>query len=865
MRIVPFLFICVLAGCTMSDPTTSDPVSGIALSLAQARAERVGAPVEYALSFDLAKGSGRVTGRAVVTFDLIGSEADLPIDFGGSDLSNVTLNGVPLAPRLVENHIVLPGESLHPGTNTFACSFTSEVAPTGTPLTVYEDSSDGSEYYYTLVVPADAHRLFPCFDQPDIKGTFALQLTTPTDWVAVANGKEAREPVGDRLRWTFEPSKPLSTYLFAFAAGPFDVVSQPGVAGSVRGLTEPMRIYHRASKAEDVDVATLFNMHARSVAWQEHYFGYDYPFGKLDIVLCPGFPYGGMEHAGAIFYRETALAFDHEPTELERLRRSTLIYHEVSHQWFGNLVTMRWFDDLWLKEGFATFVGYRTLDALEPEMNAWMRFHQRVKPAALRIDVTEGTTPIWQELDNLADAKSAYGPIVYNKAPVVLRQLEQDLGEDVFRDGVRVFVKRHAFENATWRDLLAAIGETAGTDLGPWSEMWILDRGLPLVSAIAESKDEIVVGQTDLLRADPNTWRAWPMSVRVLMGFADGSRKTVTATFADGKTLRPLPAQAERPEWMLANADGVAFALVTLDVASTKYWLAHLHEEEDPLVKAVAFSALWDTVKVGKADPRAFADTMLRVIERERDPQTWSSAMGALRTSLVRYLAPEDAAAPARRAADLLGTLLHDDSASPIRLQALRSLAGVSRDDDALARVERILDGTEKVPGLELGVQDRFRLVTVLLASERPGAAERLRKLESSGDDVARWAYQARAAIPSARSKEEYFASFMQPGEPPEQWISGALGPFHWPGQEALTLPYLEKALDAAEWVKAHRRIFFMPAWLESFLGGHASPEALAIVEEWIAKHPDLPVDIRRKLEVPLHGLRRAVAIRSRR
>jgi len=855
----------LFGGCSMTDSSqTSSPAAGISLELARSRAARIAAPVSYDLSFRLTKGVPKTDGTVTVAFELSDATADLPIDFGGTLSGDCTLNGVRLDLHRVENHLILPASALRAGANVLTCGFSSKIAPTGTPLTVYRDASDGAEYYYTLVVPADAHRLFPCFDQPDIKGTFKLELNTPLDWVAVANGSETRTDGPDQsANWTFTRSKPLPTYLFAFAAGPFKVVKQAGIAGSRRGLTEPMRIFYRTSKEEDLDPQTLFSMHARSVAWQEDYFGYDYPFGKLDIVLCPGFPYGGMEHAGAIFYRETALVYDHEPTELERLRRSTLIYHEVSHQWFGNLVTMEWFDDLWLKEGFATFVGYRTLDALEPSMNAWMRFHQRVKPAALRIDVTEGTTPIWQRLDNLADAKSAYGPIVYNKAPSVLRQLEQDLGQDVFRDGVRLFLKRHAFGNATWRDLLDAIGATAEKDLEPWSRMWILDRGLPLISAIADEDNSVTAGQTDILGA-PKEWRKWPFSARVLMGFADGSRRTVTATFGPEDTVKALDTGGASPTWLLANSDAVAFALVTLDAKSAAYWFDHLAGEEDPLVKAVAFSALWDTVRTGDADPARFAETALGLIERERDPQTWASAMGALRTTLVRYLDPERAAAPARRAAKILGALLHDKTAAPIRLQVLRALVSVARDEAGLARIERILDGTETVPGLKLGIRDRFRLVTALLAAKRPGAEQRLARLEAAGSDVARWAYQAKAAIPTKASKAAYFTTFMQPSEPPEQWITGALGAFHWPGQEALVLPYLERALDAAVWVKENRRIFFMPAWLESFLGGHASAEALRIVEAWLDRNADLPVDIRRKLLVPLHELRRAVKLRSR-
>ncbi|NRA95889.1 MAG: ERAP1-like C-terminal domain-containing protein [Planctomycetes bacterium] len=850
MRALLLAACALLAGCIMTDTPQTPPEPGIDIDLAHARAARI-SDLRYVLHFDLEEGADHVAGRARVDLRLADTDQPLVMDFVGEGLT-LTVNGQSVEPCVVANHVVIPTRSLLEGANSITATFRSRVAQTGTPLTRYRDRSDGKEYVYTLVVPADAHRLFPCLDQPDLKAQYTLSLTTPAAWVAVANGRETRTVDGDRARWEFSKTAPLPTYLFAFAAGPFDVITQAGVAGAARGLTDPMRVYVRPSKRGDLDTPTLIRMHGSAVSWQETYFGYDYPFGKLDIVLCPGFPYGGMEHAGAIFYRESALVFDHDPTALELLRRSTLIYHEVSHQWFGNLVTMRWFDDLWLKEGFATFIGYRTLDVLEPEMNAWTRFHQRVKPAAYRIDETDGTTPIWQELPNLADAKSAYGPIVYNKAPAVLRQLEHHLGAGEFRDGVRVFLKRHAFANATWRDLLAAMSEVSGRDLGAWSRHWILERGMPRVLASADSAR---IRQEDAL----GLGRTWPFSVTVLAGRKDGSRETRMVDL----TQPPSPAAEAPYAWQLPNADGVAFAKVILDAPSLAFWLSRVPEEPDPLVKAVAFTAVWDSVKAGACAPERFVELALELVDRERDPQTWSSAMGALSTTLVRYMPPDAAREPLRRVADVLGRLLVDPTAEPIRLQALRRLARLARDDDALTRVERILDGDEVIANISLGVQDRFRLVTALLAAQRPGAAERLAELERAGTDVARWAYQAKAALPNADMKAAYFNSFLDPEQPPEQWVSGALSTFHWPGQEALFLPYLERALDAAPWVKDHRKIFFMPAWLESFLGAHASKEALAIVDRWLDTHPDLSPDIRRKLLVPLHELRRTVRIRS--
>ncbi|MCA8964937.1 MAG: hypothetical protein KDC48_08615, partial [Planctomycetes bacterium] len=405
-----------------------DPAPGISKELAKARKQVISA-VQYDLRFRLEKGAKEVAGEVWLRFQLPEDrELTNPIvlDFAGKTLTDVRLNDTDVSLTRVANHVVLPVDRLGYGWNGLVAKFTSEVAPTGTPLTVYRDPQDGQEYYYTLVVPADAHRLYPCFDQPDLRAEFRVELVLPNDWVAVSNAvlaEDMPEPTAEGTVWRFVATRPLPTYLMAFACGPFAIASAPlaGVPGI--DVRQPLRIFYRNRERDHLDRDALVKLHAEGLRWLCGYFGVPYPFGKLDIVLLPGFPYGGMEHAGAIFYREASLAFDHPPTAAELVRRSTLVYHELSHQWFGNLVTMKWFEDLWLKEGFATFVGYQALEALEPERRAWLRFLQRVKPRAYEVDATPGTTPVFQALDNLADAKSAYGAIVYNKAPAVLREL----------------------------------------------------------------------------------------------------------------------------------------------------------------------------------------------------------------------------------------------------------------------------------------------------------------------------------------------------------------------------------------------------------------------------------------------------------
>src|SRR5207248_690041 len=290
----------------------------------------------------------------------------------------------------------------------------------------------------------------------------------PQDWTVVSNsvGQETtRENAGaaGQHKIEFEETKPISTYLFAFAAGPFQKVHDtPGLPG----------LYVRKSKLQkaEAEAAAVQQITADGITYLSDYFAQPFPFPKYDMVVIPGFAYGGMEHAGATFLREESILFRTAPTHSDRLNRDILLLHELTHQWFGDFTTMRWFDDLWLKEGFAQYMAYQALADLKPDENIWKRFYQAIKPAAYGIDVTRGTTPIYQDIPNLKDAKSAYGAIVYSKAPGVLKQLAFVLGPSSFRDGLRVYLKDHAYGNAEWSDLVSAFERVSGKSLDAWAQ-----------------------------------------------------------------------------------------------------------------------------------------------------------------------------------------------------------------------------------------------------------------------------------------------------------------------------------------------------------------------------------------------------------
>ncbi len=484
--------------------------------------------VRYQIGVQLAAHALRMPGHVAIEFDLSKVEDPLVLDFrGDGGAHGLKVNGSAEDLRKNNGHILISGKNLRQGHNRIELDFDSGIAEANRAVTSYVDTTDGSEYLYTLFVPMDASLAFPCFDQPDLKARFSLNVTAPDDWVVVSNTPMLRGP---QLAGGFRRNE-ANQHLSVCVCG--RAVSG---AGKRRPETVCAEVMLMRAKEEWPTVAELTR---KGMERMTTFFAQPFPFPKYDQVLIPGFPYGGMEHAGATFFNEDVVLFRTVPTVNDTNRRAETVLHELAHQWFGDLVTMRWFDDLWLKEGFAQYMAYHTLAELEPPAQVWKRFYQSIKPLAYGIDATHGTTPIYQQIANLKDAKSAYGAIVYQKAPSLLRVLAFDIGEDHFRDGVRAFLREHAYGNAEWGDLIAAFSRASGMDLRPWAKAWVEQRGMPQVEIDwgCDSRQRISsfqIRQKDAL----GEGHLWPLRTQVLLGYPGGRFERVAARATHGKPGR---------------------------------------------------------------------------------------------------------------------------------------------------------------------------------------------------------------------------------------------------------------------------------------------------------------------------------------
>lgn len=879
-------------------PSAATP--GVSRALARWRAARVGA-VRYTLRVDVSDTSARGRDTAAVhvevRFRRAGPAGDgAVLDFRGPRLTHPSANGRALdgVPGYAWDgaHVRVPASALRPGDNVLAFDAAALVAPSGASVVRYHDAADRADYLYTLLVPSDAHALFPCFDQPDLKARVSLVLAVPAGWTAVANGaavdssaidSAAGDPLGTAgaRAFRFAETAPISTYLVAFAAGPWRAVTRTAAGRA-------MTLYVRRSRAAEAEADSILDANGRALAWLGTYFGRAYAFGKFDVVLAPAFPFGGMEHPGAVFYNEDSFVYRERPTTPQRLARTATIYHEVAHQWFGDLVTMRWFDDLWLKEGFATYMAAKIQADLDPASEAWKTFYLRNAPPAAAVDASLGTTPVYQPLDNLDLAKSNYGAIVYNKAPAVLRQLEAVVGDQAFRSGLRAYLAAHAFGNATWRDLLAAVGRAGGRDLGPFGDAYILRPGIPVLEATRAGGGARLTQRP----AQPAVSGTAPWPIRTeLLALRDGAPPArVPVTFAAAATRVVVSANASNapnlPDdtaaaLLFPNAGAYAYALSLLDAPSVRWTerelvrpdgaRAHGALAHDALLRAQLWGALWDLAREGRYAPARFIDVALRALPDEHDEQIAAFVLARVTRAATRWLGPaqRDTLLPRIEAVLARGA---DDPARPyglrkLHLDALIAAAAVPVAVNSLHTLDALdarLDSATAA-GAPLRAPTRWAIVTTLLARGAPSAERRLAEetRRDATSDGRRRAFVAGAARPDPSAKAEYFRRYFADRALNEEWVTASLGAFTAPAQDALVLPYVAPALDSLPWLQRNRRIFFVGGWLDALVGGQTRPEALAAVDAFLAAHPALPPDLRRKILQSADELWRTVAVRA--
>jgi aminopeptidase N len=832
---------------------------GVSRALATHRATTL-SDVAYEVSFDIPSDVDEAIRGTVSVQVRRSGDGPLILDFADpSQVAAVRVDGAPARWRAVADHIVVEvpsrasGPDPEPGDaerTVVAVDFTAGNGPL--------NRRDG--FLYTLFVPDRAREALPVFDQPDLKARFRLRLTVPAEWRAVANGEvEAREERGDRVVYRFQETEPLPTYLFSFVAGRFTVEE-------ARRDGRRIRLYHRETDSAKVarNLDALFDLHASSLRWLEAYTGIEYPFGKFDFVAIPSFQYNGMEHPGAILYRASSLFLDESATRNQELGRASVIAHETAHMWFGDLVTMPWFDDVWMKEVFANFMAAKMVNPSFPEVDHDLRFLLAHYPAAYGVDRTPGANPIRQPLGNLADAGSLYGAIIYQKAPIVMRQLERLTGADAFRAAVRRYLTAHAFGNAGWPDLVAFLDDVAELDVPAWSRVWIEEPGRPRIDVDATGRSVV------LTPSDPaGRGRVWPQ--RTAVARWTGQETVPREVTLAGEAVQVEPGRDRLPGAgpVLPTAEGLGYGLFVLDPVTRDLLLAGLERVEPPVARASAWLTLHELMLEGDVAPPALLDVAARLVAVETDELVAQRVLGDLVELFWRFV-PD--AVRQRRAGELetllWGRVQAVDGASrkAAYFNAWRDIASTPA---AVARMRDVWSGAQEVDGLPLSERDRTTLALHLAVREADGVEEILatqRDAIENPDRRARFDFVRPAVSPSPAVRDSFFAALADPASRSrEEWVVTALSFLHHPLRARQSIHYLEPGLELLREVRETGDIFFPTNWLGATLGGHASPAAAEIVRSFISRQEGTgyPPRLMGKLLQEADPLFRAVALRA--
>jgi aminopeptidase N len=823
------------------------PVAGVAEDLAEWRAS-VLSDVRYDVAFALPSSrTAAITGRLTASFALASAARALPLDFAQSEshVLSVRVNGRAIHAAVVHGHVILPANALAAGANTVEVDF----------IAGDESLNRNDDYLYTLFVPARASLAMPCFDQPDLKARWTLRLETPLDWTAVSNTRVSGRAVhADRASLTFDETQPLPTYLFAFVAGKFQVET-----AERNGRT--MHILHRETDAAKVAAnrEAIFDLHAKAIAWLEDYTGIKYPFSKLDCVLIPAFQFGGMEHPGAIYYNASSMMLDASATENQRLGRASTISHETSHMWFGDLVTMKWFNDVWMKEVFANFMAAKIVNPSFPAVNHDLRFLLENYPTAYDVDRTDGANPIRQDLGNLSEAGTLYGAIIYQKAPIVMRQLELLVGADVFRTGLRDYLTRYSFGNATWNDLIDALGRAVKAahgpsqgpvpDLAAWSHAWVEEPGRPTIAtALALGNGTIASLAFD--ERDPRVrGLVWPERLQVLVGLPSGVRR-VDVTITGAHTVVPEVAGWPAPLWVLPVGGGLGYGFFDLDPTTLAFLTTSLHTITDPLTRGAAAIALWESMLEGRTTPSAVWHELMVALPVETVDLNVSHLLGLARTIFWRFTPDTERAAEAPAFERLLRGGLTQAASTSLKATWFSAVRGTALTPETVGWLERVWRRDETIKGLPLSDNDEADLAIELAirnVADAPVVLQAELARLTNPDRHARFEFLLRALSNDQATRDAFFDGLTNvANRRHEAWVLDAMRALNHPLRADASRKYLIPALGLVREIQQTGDIFFPKRWADAALGGDRSPGAATAVRGFIDGLPaDYPVRLK--------------------
>ncbi|QHF93485.1 aminopeptidase N [Streptomyces sp. NHF165] len=793
-------------------------------------------------------------------------------DLVAPHVHSVTLNGasLPVDEVFDGTRIALPGLRAD---NELTVDAQCAYSRTGEGLHHFVDPEDGRTYLYTQYEPADARRVFANFEQPDLKAPFEFTVTAPADWTVLSNGAQEGEARaledGSAIR-RFARTRPISTYITAVVAGPYHYVSDTYRRTFEDGteLEVPLGALCRRGLAPYFDADDIFTVTKQGLDFFHDHFDYPYPFGKYDQAFVPEYNIGAMENPGCVTFREE-FVFRGKVTEASYEGRANVILHEMAHMWFGDLVTMEWWDDLWLKESFADFMGAFALVGATRFTRGWVTFANRRKSWAYRADQLPSTHPVTADIRDLEDAKLNFDGITYAKGAAVLKQLVAYVGQEAFLEGARRYFKRHQYGNTRLEDLLSVLEETSGRDMGHWAKSWLQTAGVNVLTPQLAHDAAGRVTELAVLQEAPD---AHPelRPHRVAVGLyrrdaAAGTLECYARAETDVTGQRSVVAElagAERPDLVLVNDADLTYAKVRLDEVSLATLRAHLGELTDPLSRALCWSALWNLTRDGLLPARDFVDIVLRFAGQESEIGVLQLLHSQAKLAVDMYTAEEHRALAQQRLAEGAVTELRNaEPGSGHQLAWARFLAAVAGQEQELRLLRGLLDGSARIDGLTVDQELRWTFLESLTAAgaadESAVAAELARDDTASGK---RHQVRCLAARPDEAVKAQAWASVVESDRLSNALVEATISGFAQPGQAELTAPYTARYFEMLESVWASRSIEIAMAVVRGLYPAAQRDRAtLEATDAWLEAHPQAAPALRRLVAESRDDLARAL------
>ncbi|WP_405816822.1 aminopeptidase N [Streptomyces sp. NBC_01390] len=785
-------------------------------------------------------------------------------DLIAPSVTAVSLNGRDLDPGAVFDGTRILLEDLA-ADNELVVDAQCAYSRTGEGLHRFVDPEDGEVYLYTQYEPADSRRVFANFEQPDLKAPFRFEVRAPEEWVAWSNG------VGELVDgvWRFAETKPISTYITTILAGPYHYVTDSYSRTFADGTTLdiPLGAMCRKGLAPYFDSDDVFLVTKQGLDFFHDHFDYPYPFGKYDQAFVPEYNLGAMENPGLVTFREEFI-FRGKVTQAAYERRANVVLHEMAHMWFGDLVTMEWWDDLWLKESFADFMGSFSLVEATRFTSGWVTFANNRKAWAYRADQLPSTHPVTADIRDLEDAKLNFDGITYAKGASVLKQLVAYVGPEAFLEGAQRYFKRHAYGNTRLGDLLSVLEETSGRDMASWSRAWLQTAGVnSLTPAVLLSADGLITELAVIQEAAESHPELRPH--RVAVGLYRRSVDGVLERYAraevdvDGpRTIVGELVGSEAPDLVLVNDDDLTYCKIRFDEGSLATLRAHLGEITDPLARALCWSALWNLTRDALMPARDFVDLVLRFAGRESDIGVLQMLHAWAGSALTHYAAPDWRATGERLLAEgALKELRLAEPGSQHQLTWARFLAAVASSEADLQLLQGLLEGTAKIDGLDVDQELRWAFLEPLtshgVADEKALAAELARDDTASGK---RHQVRCLAGRPSAAVKAQAWAQVVESDALSNALVEATISGFVQASQRELLAPYAEKYFEVIERTWADRSIQIgMDVVRGLFPSLQDSPETLAATDAWLTTHADAAPALRRLVLESRDDLARAL------